>query len=944
MKNRILSLIIVLITAFCCFPAAAYADTDESAITVRVGYFTMENFMEGGADGLPQTGFSYDLLCEMASYNHWKYEFVYGDFYDLYEQLEEGKIDLLPNVINTPEREKEVLFYDVPLNEEHYFISTRKNSEYDEDFDISMLNGRKIATVVGAYESVMFDEWAKGKHIKMEKVESPSFDGAWDLVRSGEADFILNVNNSVPDSNFLPLVEIGQHGVYFAVAKKRADILKGIDSAMKNIENISPFLINDLKQTYLSNELSSYQLTDDEKKWLEENSVLRIGALKDDVPYAYKDSNGKVVGAYPEITELIFQKLFIDGIDIRWSMYDSVDELRTALKNGEIDLMCPEYHSYYEADQNGLLISETVCEVTMGILSPKSGSSASVRTIAAGSFRPGVSYAKENFPDSEVVLCDSVDDIVKAVEDGKADGAVAHIYALQEATRYSEEEYVISPLSVPCNICFASLQENHELIMLINRGCHFISKSERNAIELRYATDSDDTETALDFIRRHKLELLLVLLAIAAIGTFAINRTVTSQKLKKSLDRITKQNEIIEASREELETANENAQAASRAKSTFLFNMSHDIRTPMNAIIGFNNMALSHIDDREKVTDCLQKVSSSSRHLLALINDVLDMARIESGKVTSECVPMCISEDAHELVEILKETAQKPLTIETDFTGVTHDHVLADSVHLNRILTNIVSNAVKYTPEGGRIRFAITENPAERKDENSYCFIVEDNGIGMSEEFVKHIFEEFSREQSSTLSGVQGTGLGMAITKRLVDMLGGTINIKSESGKGTKVTICLDMTELDRESAAKFSQQNESEAVSLNGKRVLFTEDNALNREITIDILEECGAIIDVAENGAQAVEKCAAAAENWSEKGYDVVLMDIQMPVMDGYEATRRIRAMEDRDASSVPIIAMTANAFDEDRRAALEAGMDEHIPKPVDVKKLIEALSRFI
>lgn len=394
------------------------------------------------------------------------------------------------------------------------------------------------------------------------------------------------------------------------------------------------------------------------------------------------------------------------------------------------------------------------------------------------------------------------------------------------------------------------------------------------------------------------------------------------------------------AYQDELNRAKERAEAANKAKSAFLFNMSHDIRTPMNAIIGFNNMALSHIDEKEVVMDSLKKVKLSSNRLLSLINDVLDMARIESGSVRCEFVATDIRQASSELMDIVKRSMQKPLTIEVDFSGIEHPFALADRLHTDRILTNVISNSIKYTPAGGKIHFRIRETPASREHYHAYDFVVEDNGIGMSEEYLEHIFEEFSREKTSTVSGVQGTGLGMSITKRLVDLLGGTIRIESRLGEGTRTTIHLEMEDIDPGKVNESSAEKGIDEAALKGKKVLLVEDNELNREIAVDILTERGMLVDTAEDGDIAVEKMRNAGEGQ----YDLILMDVQMPRMNGYEATREIRALPDPFASGIPIIAMTANAFEEDKQNALEAGMNGHIAKPIDVPGLLRTLAEIL
>ena len=377
---------------------------------------------------------------------------------------------------------------------------------------------------------------------------------------------------------------------------------------------------------------------------------------------------------------------------------------------------------------------------------------------------------------------------------------------------------------------------------------------------------------------------------------------------------------------------------ANLAKREFLFNMSHDIRTPMNAIIGFTALAQTHIDDRGQVEDYLKKISVSSQHLLSLINDVMDISRIESGKVTLEAKPVHLPELVHELRDIVQAVvSEKDLSLTLDTVGVENEDVIADPLRLEQILINVLANAVKFTPDGGQISLWIVQKDTAPAGYADFEFHIKDNGIGMSEEFQKHIFEQFARERTSTVSKIQGTGLGMAITKSLVDMMGGRITVKSEQGKGSEFTISLRFPIGE----AKTEQTPPAAKASASaGKKLLVVEDNELNLEIASTLLKEAGFEVDTAENGKIAVEKVEAA----SADRYDLILMDIQMPEMDGYEATRRIRALPDTKKAALPIVAMTANAFEDDRKNALRAGMNGHIAKPLDIPKLFQVLSELL
>jgi signal transduction histidine kinase len=401
--------------------------------------------------------------------------------------------------------------------------------------------------------------------------------------------------------------------------------------------------------------------------------------------------------------------------------------------------------------------------------------------------------------------------------------------------------------------------------------------------------------------------------------------------------KIEEQNVTLERQQEELEKALDMAESASRAKTAFLNGMSHDIRTPMNAIMGYSQLAEKHAEEPDLVEYYLGKIDQSSSYLLSLINNILDMSRIESGHVELSEEPDSVRDILRSAADLINfDAKKKKLKFVQNIDGVSDRTVMVDRMRLNRILLNILSNAVKYTPDGGSISFFAKEELSSAKPGFAdYEIRVSDNGMGMSEEFLKKIFEPFTRVRSSTVSGIQGTGLGMAITKGIVDLFGGSISIESEEGSGTEVTVrlTLKLTEEAR-------QESAATDYDFRGKHILFVEDNEMNREIAVEILEEAGFILDNAENGAVAVEKVIASKPG----DYDLILMDIQMPVMNGYEATRRIRALEDKALSGIPIVAMTANAFEEDRTLAFEAGMNEHIPKPIDVNKMKEVLAKIL
>ena len=379
----------------------------------------------------------------------------------------------------------------------------------------------------------------------------------------------------------------------------------------------------------------------------------------------------------------------------------------------------------------------------------------------------------------------------------------------------------------------------------------------------------------------------------------------------------------LEDKNRELELAIRQEAKANRSKQEFLFNMSHDIRTPMNAIIGFTSLAQSHLDDKEMLDSYLKKISTSSEYLLSLINDVLDMSRIESGKLKIEESNVYLPSILDDIRDIVSSNvSKKQLSLNINTVDLKDSNVLTDPLKLKQVLLNVVANAIKFTPSGGYVNLSLVQKDGY----GNYDFIVEDNGIGISKEFQEHIFEQFSREATSTVSRVQGTGLGLSISKAIVDIMGGSISVESESGKGSKFTISLCFKVTDETTDNKIISSNN---IIDTNKKILLVEDNELNYEIAKTVLEEAGFMVDGASNGKMAVDKA-------SDNAYDVILMDIQMPIMDGYEATKELRRLGNR----TPIIAMTANAFSEDRKKAKDVGMDGYIAKPIDVNKLVSTI----
>ena len=524
--------------------------------------------------------------------------------------------------------------------------------------------------------------------------------------------------------------------------------------------------------------------------------------------------------------------------------------------------------------------------------------------------------------DNEDIL--GVRNVFKALREGTYVGSKDFATMRQQLNNYGIATASVLLKDNEYYYCLAKMAEYDMTIMLL--------------VPAEYVAVS--TMTMLQSALRIQVVFTVLLLGLVLLALISIVRAERSSKMIK-IEKET--NQKLNKLRVAAEDALKVAESASKAKSTFLSNMSHDIRTPMNAIIGFATLALDDIRDGKKVEDYLSKILSSSKHLLGLINDILDMSRIESGKVVLEEQETDLVTTLQELQSIMEGQAkERKLKLHVDYSNLRDRHVFCDKTRLNQVMFNLLANAVKFTSEGGSIWLTMSqlEPTYEVEDRAIYEIRVKDTGIGMDKAFIKHIFEPFERERTSTVSKIQGTGLGMAITKNIVDMMGGTIEVESQKGVGTEFIIRLELR-LQAEAGAAHEegakQHIHAEGVAeFAGKRLLLAEDNELNREIACMLLSKYGFVIDTAENGQEAVDLVAASAPG----SYDLVLMDIQMPVMDGHEATRKIRSLENKVLAKVPVVAMTANAFDEDRKAAKECGMNGFISKPINMQEVVQAL----
>ena len=880
--------------------------------TVRVGWYE-GTYNTTGPDGR-RRGYSYEYQQAVAAHTGWKYEYVEGSWAELMSMLKKGEIDLLGGISYAEERSDSMLFSELPMGEDKYYLYVDPAHTDISTSDLSTLNGKRIGMLPDSVPARMFHEWEKSHGVSAQQVDITGADDVRQKLQNHEIDgFILNESPQWERDNISAVLLIGGSYNYFAISKKRPDLKEELDQAMQKIVKENPFYIEDLYKRYCSaNSLET--LTDEEQNWLEQHGAVRIGYLKNDVGISLVDTESeKLVGIINDYISLVSGYLGEQAIEFQLTGFESQEKELQALKDNRIDMIFHMNQNPYEAEQNDIILSNTVFEVNVAVLTgvEKFDENGENTVAVSRGNLLGKWYISFNYPSWKIREYDTSAEVEKAVQSGEADCFV--VKAGQSLKILADSKMRSVFLTKSSTSCFAVTRENTTLMNILNKTIQTLPDSRLSSQFYVYENEPGKV-TLTEYIKDN-----LLVVSIGFIGAVLVIVWIIVYLL-------------IKARKAQIQ-----AEKANAAKSDFLFNMSHDIRTPMNALLGYNELMKRELTD-PKLLDYQEKMEQSGNLLLSIINNVLDMARIESGKVELDEDYVKIRDIYQGIYKIFQvEAEKKGIHLEMEY-DVQHEHVICDETKNREIFLNLISNAVKYTASGGRVTIRITELDCDRDDYVRIRTQVIDTGIGMSEEFLPSLFDAFARERNTTVGKVAGTGLGMPIIKKYIDMMGGTIEAESKLGEGSKFTVTLEYRIADKsyyeQDTEKSSDMDETDRI--NGKHVLLAEDNDLNAEIAEFILEDMGLMVDRVEDGVQ----CVARIEQKPAGTYDLILMDIQMPNMDGYKATQAIRRLADKEKSGIPIIAMTANAFEEDRKKALEKGMNGHIAKPVDIEKMRKIL----
>ena len=919
---------------------AAETDNDEKqSQIIRVGSFE-DTFDYVDKNGV-RRGYGYELMQALAGYTGWKFEYVKCDWSNCFDKLENGEIDIMGDISYTDERAQRMLFSDEAMGEEKYILYADL-----ADMDIGMsdfksLDGKRIGVLMGTEPEIMLTQWENKNGIHTEHVNVNNNDDVEKKLANQEIDCFVSLEESIwSEQGISSITTIGKSGIYFAINKARSDIKTELDYAMRQLDQESPFFKADLYKKYFTLDYCQI-LTGGEKSWLEEHGDIRIGFLNNDPAIFSRDeATEKLTGMLAEYTSYAKDCLGNQVLKFYIQEYDSYDEMTQALQNREIDMVFYAGRNPDFAEKNGYALTNTAWTYSlMAVTDEKKFDEDRLYTVAVPKEKDALKqYIAFCYPQWKLVDYDSLEDAADMVMNEKAD---CFLIGTSQALKYdNERDFKSVPLTKTMEACFAVRGGEGPILSILNKTLKAMPSDMLTSALAIYDSTADKV-TFWDFVKDN-MPAFFVTAGFSSLGIIGIILVLLRKARKAETVAKLAANDTQKLN-DKLEIALKKAEDASLAKTRFLNNMSHDIRTPMNAILGYAQIMEDELNRKEipEVSEHLEKLQQSGNLLLSIINNVLDMARIESGRMELD-ENYCRIEDVWKsLFAVFDENAMKKNIALHYAMNVEHEHVLTDVTKVKEILVNILSNAIKYTPAGGSVMVDVDELPC---DESGYMIVkirVSDTGIGMSQDYQTKIFEAFTREQNTTKSKIAGTGLGMSIVKKYVDLLGGTINVESELGKGSTFTVTLKHRIADESYyIKKHIEEPGTGSEILEGRNILLAEDNDLNAEIAEAILERAGLKTERVEDGIQCVNRIMEMPVGT----YDMILMDIQMPKMDGYKATRVIRRLPDKDKACIPIIAMTANAFEEDKRKAIAAGMNGHIAKPIQADDLLPTLVEII
>lgn len=896
-------------------PAPAFAaDSDQQVKTVRVGWLVNNEGFQEGMPGERLSGWGYEYLQTLSYYTKgWQYEYVSGTFNELMDMLEAGEIDLMPNISYSAEREQKLLFSSNPEGTERYYIYAKPDRDDLAKGDPQALQGLTIGCNSGVMQTIVGQQWLADEGVTCTYKEIDTGSALFEALADGEVDAVI-MNDTISSPDASPMFYVGSSDYYFAVPKSRPDLMSDINAAMTSISRVNPRYNDEVKSSYSAQNSGSSLLAGVERSWLKANgNTITLGYLKNQLPYCTQNDDGEMEGSLASLATTLHDKF---GIKVKTVAFSSNKQMTKALSKGTIDVALPFFRDYWLAEQAGVIQSNPMGTVSLTAIHSSNNLDSDLKNIAYTGYAIVNRFELESlFPDATISEYPNADEALKALNEGKASCIIVPSTRLQTIRdAHDIEGFETQGLTNTAELSCMIPRGKPELLGIINKGIINAgeSLSASSYSPTSYSAQESDT---FQFVYRNRT-------AIATVLIFALLASIV----------------VLVWSLQRARQERQKADAANAAKTAFLTRMSHDIRTPLNGILGLIEIEELKEGDIQVARESRAKARVAANHLLSLINDILEMGKIEDRKLTLEHAPFNLKELCDNTLVLCKlRASDNGITMQDNsLPYATGPYMIGSPTHIRQIMINLLDNSIKYNKHGGSVTFSSKTKPLDN-GRALFCFSVSDTGIGMTPKFLKHIYEPFAQEGDDARSKFQGTGMGMPIVKSLVELMGGTIEISSEVGVGSTFNVQIPL-DIDKNPQAREDASRRANSCSLAGMNVLLAEDNELNAEIAQALLESEGIVVTRTADGNETVDLYVGRPTG----SFDAILMDIMMPGMDGYEATRAIRLSEKADAADIPIIALTANAFAEDAKAAHDAGMNAHLSKPIDFNKLKNMLAR--
>lgn len=913
----------------------AHAAEQNAQQTVKVAVLNHTTYADQDENGV-WSGVDVESMIDISQKAGFNAEFVDSSNDPAFlENLDNGTYDIVADITVTPEREENYLFTDEMMGTTTNTLAVRADDNRWDYGNIDQISDMKIGVLSTYANNADFRAWCTKHDIVPEIAEYENIDALTAALRDGEVDAEIYSAISGEDymTQFRTILKFLPETYAFAFRKDDVELKNKVDAAVAQILSVNVDYFTNLKNKYETQYKSNIlPLSSAEEKFISENPVIHVAVSEDEMPYYQKKADGTDQGIIPDYYQLIAGWT---GFQFDYTVCDTYEEAVESVRNGDADILGMYGNGLISAYQKGFSLTDSISGVSCILLTKPGIDVSGINKIAVISdIADSIQFGFDRtFPDAAMRTYDNAKKCFDAVKSGEMDAALVGMYsATWLMNQTNSTAYSIVPISgLTYDVCAAVKEENQVLCSIMNKG---IAATRENFIGITTRDTMPQNDLNSTISRMPPAMTISVVCALLALVLGLLWAIILLRRRQKERTVVL----AAQAATEKQKAIVAEMQKNTEDRNRFFANISHDMRTPLNAVLGFASLAQKDGVTDEERKKYISRIQTSGNLLLELINDTLTLSKASSGKLELNPEPVRAGTLFESIiVPIRQEAERKKITFTADSSGALDRVIMVDVLNFQKILLNLLSNAIKFTPEGGHVSIVFYNDPPGSPNPDS-VIRVSDDGIGMNPEFLPHVFEPFVQEKRQGYESA-GTGLGLSIVKQLVDLMGGSIRAESEKGRGTIFTVRIHFEEAGSGVAGK-AEKAQDTVRNLKGRRVLLCEDNELNREIAVALLKDRGIETLTAENGQKGVEMFAGSAVHF----FDAVLMDVRMPVMDGYEATRRIRTLDRADAENVPIIAMTADAFADDIRKCLDSGMNGHIAKPVDQEKMMRVLSENI